>query len=72
VEIKESKQVKATVPAKLVPVEHVFSTNAAVIGTDGGKRELHDIQLSGKKFLLQILPQATDMNASGAGEESQY
>jgi hypothetical protein len=55
--IKRNNKVKAMVSAKVVPLDHPFRENAALIDTDGGDRKLDEIRFSGKKFFLQIEPQ---------------
>lgn len=53
--IKKDNRIKATVPAKLVPVNEAFSQDAIVVRTDGdGTRKLIEFRPSGKKFRLEI------------------
>jgi hypothetical protein len=66
--IKRDKKVKATVPAKLVPENSAFDQNAKIIHVESdGSRKLIAIQLSGKRFTLQIEPQ-TDVVGAGRND----
>jgi hypothetical protein len=54
-QIKSGRKVKATVPAKLLPVSNAFREDAIVVDTDGdGTRKLIEIRPSGKKFRIEI------------------
>jgi hypothetical protein len=56
--IKLHNRVKATVPAKVIPLDQSLREDAAILDTDGsGGRRLLEIRFSGKKFFLQIEPQ---------------
>jgi hypothetical protein len=62
--IKQDKKVKATVPAKLVPENSAFHQNATItIAESDGSRKLIAIQLSGKRFTLQIESQSDVLGA---------
>jgi len=66
--IKRDKKVKATVPATLVPENSAFDQNAAIIRVESdGTRKLIAIQLSRKRFTLQIEPQ-TDVVGAGRND----
>jgi hypothetical protein len=53
--IKQGKNTVATVPAKLVDLDFVSKSNAAVTKDGvGGARSLAGIRLEGKKFALQL------------------
>jgi hypothetical protein len=55
--IKLDNRVKATVSAKVIPLDHPYKENATVLRTDAdGSRSLHEIDFAGKKFFLQIEP----------------
>ena len=57
--IKLHNRVKATVPAKVIPLDQPLREDAAVLDTDGnGGRRLLEIRFSVKKFFLQIEPQS--------------
>jgi hypothetical protein len=57
--IKKHNKVVASTPAELMPVDHPFDNNAAVIGIEGdGSRNLLEIRFRGKKFALAIKPQS--------------
>ena len=57
--IKLHNRVKATVPAKVIPLDQPLREDAAILYTDGnGGRRLLEIRFSGKKFFLQIEPQS--------------
>jgi hypothetical protein len=58
--IKLDNRVEATVPAKVIPLDHPFGYDETVLSPDGaGDRRLLEIRLSGKKFFLQIQPEST-------------
>jgi hypothetical protein len=60
--IKLHSRVKATVPAKVIPLDQPLRDDAAILDTDGnGGRRLLEIRFSGKKFLLQIEPASTTL-----------
>ena len=60
--IKLDNRVKATVPAKVIPLDQPLREDAAVLDTDGnGGRRLLGIRFSGKKFFLQIEPASTTL-----------
>jgi len=60
--IKLDNRVKATVPAKVVPLDQPFREDAAVLDTDGNRdRRLLGIRFSGKRFFLQIKPASTTL-----------
>jgi hypothetical protein len=68
--IKRDNKVKATVSAKVMPLDQPFQANAVLLDTDGdGSRKLREIRFSGKKFFLQIEPQSDEMNASTRKEQ---
>jgi hypothetical protein len=57
--IKLHNRVKATVPAKVIPLDQPLREDAAILDTAGnGGRRLLEIRFSGKKFFLQIEPQS--------------
>jgi len=57
--IKLHNRVKATVLAKVTPLDQPLREDAAVLDTDGnGDRRLLEIRFSGKKFFLQVEPQS--------------
>jgi len=57
--IKLHNRVKATVPAKVIPLDQSLREDAAILDTDGnGGRRLLEIRFSGKKFFLQIEPRS--------------
>jgi hypothetical protein len=57
--IKLHSRVKATVPAKVIPLDQPLREDAAILDTDGNRgRRLLEIRFSGKKFFLQIEPQS--------------
>jgi len=57
--IKLHDRVKATVPAKVIPLDQPLREDAAILDTDGnGGLRLLEIRFSGKKFFLQIEPQS--------------
>ena len=56
---KLHNRVKATVPAKVIPLDQPLREDAAILDTAGnGGRRLLEIRFSGKKFFLQIEPQS--------------
>jgi hypothetical protein len=57
--IKLHNRVKATVPAKGIPLDQPLREDAAILDNDsnGGPRLL-EIRFSGKKFFFQIEPQS--------------
>jgi hypothetical protein len=57
--IKLHNRVKATVPAKVIPLDQPLREDAAILDTDsnGGPRLL-EIRFSGKRFFFQIEPQS--------------
>jgi hypothetical protein len=60
--IKLDNRVKATVPAKVIPLDQPFREDAAVLDTDGNRdRRLLGIRFSGKRFFLQIKPASTTL-----------
>jgi hypothetical protein len=60
--IKLDNRVKATVPAKVIPLDQPFREDAAVLDTDGDRdRRLLGIRFSGKRFFLQIKPASTTL-----------
>jgi len=60
--IKLDNRVKATVPAKVIPLDQPLREDAAVLDTDGnGGRRLLGIRFSRKKFFLQIEPASTTL-----------
>jgi hypothetical protein len=55
--IKLDNRVKATIPAKVIPLDHPYKEDTAVLRTDAdGDRSLREIDFAGKKFFLQIEP----------------
>ena len=57
--IKLHNRVKATVPAKVIPLDQPLREDAAVLDTDSnGDPRLLEIRFSGKKFFLQVEPQS--------------
>jgi hypothetical protein len=57
--IKQGRRVKAIVPAKVVPLDHALSEDAAVLGIDDdGRRKLREIRFSNKNFFLQVESQS--------------
>ena len=57
--IKRHNRVKATVPAKVIPLDQPLREDAAILDTDGnGDRRLLEIRFLGKKFFFQIEPQS--------------
>lgn len=54
--IKLQNRVKATVPAKVIPLDQPFTEDSAVVDVNGGLK-LRQIRFSGRKFFLQIEPQ---------------
>jgi hypothetical protein len=65
IKIKLQNRVKATVPAKVIPLEQPLTEDAAVVGTDvDGGRKLREIRFSGRKFFLQIEPQTASTTLS--------
>jgi hypothetical protein len=57
--IKRHNRVKATVPAKVIPLDQPLVEDEAVLGSDGdGGQRLLGIRFSGKKFFLQVEPQS--------------
>ena len=57
--IKLHNRVKATVPAKVIPLDQPLREDAAILDNDGnGGRRLLEIRFFGKKFFLQIEPQS--------------
>jgi hypothetical protein len=57
--IKLHNRVKATVPAKVIPLDQPLREDAAVLDTDGnGDPRLLEIRFSGKKFFFQVEPQS--------------
>jgi hypothetical protein len=62
--VRKGQKIVASTPAKLIPVDHPFDNNEAVIGVeDDGKRKLIEIHFSGKKFALEIKPQSAVTSA---------
>jgi hypothetical protein len=62
--IKLHNRVKATVPAKVIPLDQSLREDAAILDTDGSEgRRLLEIRFSGKKFFLQIEQYASTMCA---------
>jgi hypothetical protein len=60
--IKRHNRVKATVPAKVIPLDQPFVEDEAVLDSDGdGGQRLLEIRFSGKKFFLQIEPASTTL-----------
>jgi len=60
--IKLHNRVKATVPAKVIPLDQPFREDAAILDTDGnGDRRLLEIRFFGKKFFVQIEPASTTL-----------
>ena len=60
--IKLHNRVKATVPAKMIPLTQSLREYAAILDTDcNGVRRLLEIRFSGKKFFLQIEPASTTL-----------
>jgi hypothetical protein len=60
--IKRHNRVKATVPAKLIPLDQPLVEDEAVLGSDGnGDPRLLEIRFPGKKFFLQIEPASTTL-----------
>jgi hypothetical protein len=58
--IKLHNRVKATVPAKVIPLDQPLVEDEAVLDSDGdGGQRLLGIRFSGKKFFLQIEPAST-------------
>jgi hypothetical protein len=54
-QIQRDNKVKATVPAKLIPVSNASHEDAIVVSTDAdGTRKLIEIRPSGKKFRIEI------------------
>jgi len=57
--ILKGSKVVATTPAELVDASQPFSNNAAVVTTNAdGSRSLAALELSGKKFVIQIAQEA--------------
>jgi hypothetical protein len=66
--IKQDNKVKIIVPARVMPLDRPFRTDAMLLDTEGdGSRKLREIRFSGKKFCLQIEPQSAEMKV-GAGK----
>jgi hypothetical protein len=62
--VRKGQKIVASTPAELIPVDHPFDNNEAVIGVeDDGKRKLIEIHFSGKKFALEIEPQSAGTRA---------
>jgi hypothetical protein len=62
--VRKGQKIVASTPAELIPVDHPFDNNEAVIGVeDDGRRELIEIHFSGKKFALEIKPQSAGTSA---------
>jgi hypothetical protein len=62
--VRKGQKIVASTPAELIPVDHPFDNNEAVIGVeDDGKRKLIEIHFSGKKFALEIKPQSAVTSA---------
>jgi hypothetical protein len=60
-QIQRDNKVKATVPAKLLPVSDASHEDAIVVSTDAdGTRKLIEIRLSGKKFRIEIESQPSE------------
>ncbi len=70
VTIKKDKKVKATVPAKLVPLDRSSGQDEAVIDTSSAIRSLVEIRFSGKRYELRIQPRPEAVNASPDDRES--
>jgi len=65
--IKLDNRVKATVPAKVIPLDRPLKEDVAVLDTDGnGGRRLLEIRFSGKKFFLQIELQSASTTCADA------
>jgi hypothetical protein len=57
--LKLHSRVKATVPAKVIPLDQPLVEDEAVLDSDGGGgQRLLGIRFSGKKFFLQVEPQS--------------
>jgi hypothetical protein len=55
--IKRANRLRATVPAKVIPLDEPSRGDAAVMDIDGdGHRNLREIRLSGQKLFIQIDP----------------
>jgi hypothetical protein len=60
--IKLRNRVKATVPAKVIPLDQPLVEDEAVLGSDDDEgRRLLGIRFSGKKFFLQVEPASTTL-----------
>jgi hypothetical protein len=57
VKIKSGSRVKATLPARVVPLGQPYKMDGVVIGTSDGGRKLLQIRFADKKYFLQIEPQ---------------
>jgi hypothetical protein len=57
--IKLHRRVKATIPAKVIPLDRPLVEDEAVLSSDGdGGQRLLGIRFSGKKFFLHVEPQS--------------
>jgi hypothetical protein len=61
--IKKDNKIMVIIPAKLMPVDHPFDNNAAVVGVHDGARNLTEIRFAGKKFELQIPDEAVSVES---------
>ncbi|HKW18657.1 MAG TPA: hypothetical protein VJO35_14215 [Terriglobales bacterium] len=65
--IYQGKNVVASVPARIVKVEHPFSNNSAVLNTNSdGRYSLSQIRFGHKDYLLDIVDDGSS-GSSGAG-----
>jgi hypothetical protein len=58
-------RVKATVPAKVIPLDHPFKQDEVVLHTEAdGDPSLREIRFAGKKFYFQIEPPSNSMKSA--------
>jgi hypothetical protein len=62
--VRKGQKIVASTPAELIPVDHPFDSNEAVISVENdGRRNLIEIHFSKKKFALEIKPQSAATSA---------
>ena len=62
--VRKGQKIVASTPAELIPVDHPFDNNEAVISVENdGGRNLIEIHFSKKKFALEIKPQSAATSA---------